>query len=125
MAEYADVGVRVTLLIEEVDHHRRARRLAAPDHEASRLMDVCVEPRKEGGERARVEHPVALEAVQGSRACCQVGVEHPERARAEAAENCARSRLDHAPAVLEAVARRRGQCHVDGYMKRFLLACGE
>ncbi len=94
MAKYSDVCVRVSLLIEGVDHDRRAGRAAAPKHQATWLLKFGVQPWKERRQCACVQDAVALESIDGGRTCGQVGVEHPELARLQVAENRACGCLD-------------------------------
>src|SRR6476646_8847282 len=125
MAEHADVRIRVALLIEEVDNNGRASRLTATDDHASGLLQVRIEPRKEGGKRAGVEHALALQAVEGDWSRGQVGVEHPESAGPELAENRTRRGLNAGYGGLEVGARRRGQSQIDGRMEGLVLARGQ
>ena len=106
MAEHADVCVGVALVLERVDHDRRARRLAAANHQAAGLLNIGVKPGKESHEGAAVEDAPALEAVDGSRPARKIPVEHPESAGLQVAQDCARRRLDPLGADLQAFPRR-------------------
>jgi len=80
MSEHADVGVGVALLIERVDDDGRTCRMAAPDDQPSGLMQLGIQPWKEGDQGAGVENALALKAIDDGGSRRNVPVEHPEGA---------------------------------------------
>src|SRR5260370_11790668 len=94
MAENADVGVRVMVLIKWIDEHRSSGRRIASDEQAAWLLQVRLVPGKEGDERARVEHALGLQSVGAARPGREVAAEHPERAGWQLTEHCSRRGFD-------------------------------
>jgi len=54
VAEHADVGVGIALLVERVDQNRRTAGAVAADDKAARLLNVGTGPWEQGHECARV-----------------------------------------------------------------------
>ena len=87
--EDSDVGVRISMRVEWIDRHRAAGRAIAANDQPARLLKVGVEPRQKRSERACVEHPLALQAVDADTLSCEKAVEHAKSARLEPAQDCA------------------------------------
>src|SRR4029077_16349794 len=95
--------------------------VAAPDHQATWLIQLGVKPRKERRQRARVENPLSLGPIDGGRSSRKKAVEHPEGAGLQPGERGTCSGFDFGGALVEARTRRRGEGHIDGDVKRLLL----
>src|SRR5712692_1615129 len=85
IAEDADVGVRIAVLIERVDEHGRAARTVADDDQSAGLLDPGSRPREQRHERARIEDAPAGEAVDADRKGREMAIEHSEGAGLELA----------------------------------------
>ncbi len=125
MPEHADVGVRVARLVEGVERHGAAARAAPAEHDAVRLLELGVEPRKEGRERARVEHAAAAEPVDTYRQRCEMAVEHAEGARLQPAQHSRRGGKNALACSVELRCGGASHRQIHGDVKRPLLACRE
>src|SRR4029077_20837952 len=115
----------MTRLIKRVDDNGSTTRVVAADDETTGLLDFPTQPGKEGCQRRGVENTLAAEAVDASRQCREVAVEHPERARLDLAERGAGRRANPFGALLQGVLGGRNESDVDGNVKRLLLAGGQ
>src|SRR5260370_41609966 len=85
IAEDPDVGVRIAALVEGVDQHGGTAGATGAHNQSAWLLNVGAGPREESGQRARVEDPLATEAINTSGKSRDVAVEHSKRARLELA----------------------------------------
>jgi len=125
IAEDSDVGVRMTLLVEGVDEHRRTTRAAAAHDQAGGLLHVRTGPREERDQRARVEDAPALETIDTSRKGRDMAIDHSERARLYLAEDGATGGADLLGAFFEGQLCGGHQRDVDRDVERLLLAGGK
>ena len=125
MPEDSDVRVRVTALVERIDQHRSAGRAIAANEQAAKLLQVGLEPGKEGHEGCGIKDPSSLQPIRSALPCRDQAIEHAEGARLEFAEDGPSRRLDPARAELQLDRCRRGEREVDRDVISLVLTRGQ
>ena len=125
MAEYRDICVRVSALIEWVDQNRRSGRRIAADEEPAWLLKVRLVPWKKRDQGGGVDDPLALQPVRTTGMGGHEAVPHPKSAALQVAEDRPSRPFDPARAVFERFRRGRGQSEVHRDVEGLVLAGGE